>query len=109
MALSVNFTSYTRNCKCERAFILCETSLLLKKDRSLSAENVLVLKFDEIIEITELIIDSNSLIKCLFDFHAFFSNSDRGRHTVEKKAVKSQKVKVFDSNSSVQLTGHAFI
>ena len=46
---------------------------------------------------------------CLFDFHAFFSNSDRGRHTVEKKAVKSQKVKVFDSNSSVQLTGHAFI
>ena len=56
MALSVNFTSYTRNCKCERAFILCKTSLLLKKDRSLSAENVLVLKFDEIIEITELII-----------------------------------------------------
>ena len=55
MALSVNFTSHTRNGKCEQTFILCETSLLLKKDRCLSAENILVLKIDEIIEIIELI------------------------------------------------------
>ena len=55
MALSVSFTSYTRNDKCEQTFILCETGLLLKKDRCLSAENILVLKFNEIIEIIELI------------------------------------------------------
>ena len=55
MALSVNFTSYRRNGKCEQTFILSETSLLLKKDSCLSAENILVLKFDKIIEIIELI------------------------------------------------------
>ena len=55
MALSVNFTLYTRSGKYEQTFILCKTSLLLKKDRCLSAENILVLKFDEIIEIIELI------------------------------------------------------
>ena len=54
MTLSVKFTSYTRNGKCEQP-LLCETSLLLKKDRCLSAENILVLKIDEIIEIIELI------------------------------------------------------
>ena len=55
MALSVSFTSYTRNDKCEQTFILRETGLLLKKDRCLSAENILALKFDEIIELVTLI------------------------------------------------------
>ena len=52
MALSI-FTTYTRNgfkkLQCERTFILCETSLVLKKDKCLSVENILVLKFDKAI------------------------------------------------------------
>ena len=39
MALSIIFTTYTRNgfkkLQCERTFILCETSLVLKKDKCL--------------------------------------------------------------------------
>ena len=44
MALSI-ITTYTRNgfkkFQCERTFILCETSLVLKKDKFLSLENIL--------------------------------------------------------------------
>ena len=44
MALSI-ITTYTRNgfkkLQCERTFILCETSLVLKKDKFLSLENIL--------------------------------------------------------------------
>ena len=101
MVLSVSFTLYTRNGNCDQTFILCETNLFLIKDRYLSAENILI--FDEIIEIKELIItldnidnidniDNNSLIKCLFDLHAVFSNSDRGRHVVEER-LQQAKVK----------------
>ena len=50
MALSIIFTTYTRNgfekLQCERAFILCETSLVLKNDKCLSVEDILVFKFD---------------------------------------------------------------
>ena len=53
MTLSIIFITYTRNgCKklqCEQTFILCKTSLILKKDKCLSVENILVLKFDEAI------------------------------------------------------------
>ena len=35
--------------QCEQTFILCETSLVLKKDKCLSVENILVLKFDKAI------------------------------------------------------------
>ena len=53
MALSIVFTTYTRNgfkkLQRERNFILCETSLVLKKDKCLSVENILVLKFDKTI------------------------------------------------------------
>ena len=53
MAVSIIFTTYTRNgfkkLQCERTFILCETSLVLKKDKCLSVENILVLKFDKAI------------------------------------------------------------
>ena len=51
MALSIIFTTYTRNgfkkLQCERTVILCETSLVLKKFSSV--ENILVLKFDKTI------------------------------------------------------------
>ena len=44
MALSI-ITTYTRNgfkkLQCERTFILCETSLVLKKGKFLSLENIL--------------------------------------------------------------------
>ena len=54
MALSIIFTIYIRNgfkkFQCERTFILCETSLVLKKDKCLSVEKMLVLlKFDKVI------------------------------------------------------------
>ena len=53
MALSIIFTAYTRNglkkLQCERIFILCETSLVLKKDKCLRDENFLVLNFDKAI------------------------------------------------------------
>ena len=52
MALSI-FNTYTRNgfkkLQCERTFILCETSLVLKKDKCLSVENILVLMSDKTI------------------------------------------------------------
>ena len=35
--------------ECEQTFILCKTSLVLKKDKCLSVENILVLKFDKAI------------------------------------------------------------
>ena len=51
MALSIIFTTYNRNgfkkLQCEQTFILCKTSLVLKKDKCLSVENILVLKFDK--------------------------------------------------------------
>ena len=47
------FTTYTRNgfkkFHCERTFILCETNLVLIKDKCSSVENILVLKFDKAI------------------------------------------------------------
>ena len=53
MALSIIFTTYTRNgfekLQFERTFILCETSLVLKKDKCLSDANILVIKFDKAI------------------------------------------------------------
>ena len=53
MAPSIIFTTYTRNgfkkLRCERTFILCGASLVLKKDKCLSVENILVLKFDKAI------------------------------------------------------------
>ena len=53
MALSIISTTCNRNgfkkLQCERTFILCETSLVLKKDKCLSVENILVLKFDKAI------------------------------------------------------------
>ena len=48
MALSIIFTTYNRNglkkLQCERTF-----KLVLKKDKCLSVENILVLKFDKTI------------------------------------------------------------
>ena len=48
MALSIIFAIYTRNgfkkLQCERTFILSETSLVLKKGKCLSVENILVLQ-----------------------------------------------------------------
>ena len=48
MALSIIFATYTRNgfkkLQCERTFILSETSLVLKKGKCLSVENILVLQ-----------------------------------------------------------------
>ena len=38
-----------KRCSVNEPFILCETSLVLKKDKCLSVENILVLKFDETI------------------------------------------------------------
>ena len=35
--------------ECEQTFISCKTSLVLKKDKCLSVENILVLKFDKAI------------------------------------------------------------
>ena len=35
--------------QCEKTFILCETSLVLKKDKCSSVEKYLVLKFDKAI------------------------------------------------------------
>ena len=53
MILSIIFTTYTRNgfkkLQCERTFILCKTGLVLKKDKCLFVENILVLKFDKAI------------------------------------------------------------
>ena len=53
MILFIIFSTYTRNAfkklQCERTFILCEISLILKKDKCLSVENILVLKFDKAI------------------------------------------------------------
>ena len=53
MALSIIFTTHNRNgfkkLQCERTFILCETSLVLKKDKCVSVENIPVLKFDNAI------------------------------------------------------------
>ena len=97
MILSIIFTTFTRNdlkrLQCEQTFILCETSLVFKKDKCLSVENILVLKFDKAIfkETIELItsIIRNSLIKCPFNCHAVFSNSDRRR--LLKKSCCSQK------------------
>ena len=56
--------------------------LVLKKDKCLSVENILVLKFDKTIlkNIIDNIDNSNSLIKRLFNFLAVFSNSDRKRY-----------------------------
>ena len=52
MALSIIFTTYTRNglkkLQCEPTFIYSE-KLVLKKDKCLSVENILVLKFDKTI------------------------------------------------------------
>ena len=81
MALSVNFTQEMVSVN----QLLRETSLLLKKDRCLSAEII------EIIELIRLIIIS--LIKWLFDFHTVFSNNDRGNQVVEGK-LQQQKWKV---------------
>ena len=51
MAFSSIFITYTRNgfkkFQCERTFTLFETSLVLKKGKCLSDENILVLKFDK--------------------------------------------------------------
>ena len=51
MALSIIFTTYTRNglknCYCEQTFILFETSLVLKKHKCSSVENTLVSTFDK--------------------------------------------------------------
>ena len=51
MALSIIFTTYTRNSfkmlQYEQTFILCETSF--EKDKCLSVENILVLKFHKAI------------------------------------------------------------
>ena len=53
MALSIIVITYTRNgfkkLQCERTFILFESSLVLKKGKCLSNENILVLKFDKAI------------------------------------------------------------
>ena len=53
MALSIVFTTYNRNgfkkLQCERTFILSKTSLVLKKDKWLSVENILLLKFGKAI------------------------------------------------------------
>ena len=53
MALSITFITYTRNglkkLWFEQIFISCETSLVLKKDKCLSVENILVLKFNKAI------------------------------------------------------------
>ena len=53
MVLSIIFITYTKNgfkkLQCERTFILSETSLVLKKDKCLSDENILVIKFDKAI------------------------------------------------------------
>ena len=52
MALSM-FTTYTRNgfkkLQCERTIILCQTSLVLEKDKCLSVENILIFKSDKAI------------------------------------------------------------
>ena len=51
MAFSVNF----RQEMVSVSQLLCEASFIFeKKNRCLSAENILFLKFDEIIEMTEL-------------------------------------------------------
>ena len=53
MVLSIIFNTYTRNglkkLLCEQTFILCETSLVLKKGKCLSVENIMVLKSDKAI------------------------------------------------------------
>ena len=55
-------------------------------------------------------IDDNCLVKCLFDFHAVFSNSDRGRHVVEEKLQQSKvKSEKFLIVKFVLITGHFFI
>ena len=38
-----------KNCSMSTTLILCETSLLLKKDKCVSVENILMLKFDKAI------------------------------------------------------------
>ena len=47
MTVSIILTTYTRNgfkkLQCERTFLLCQTSLVLKKGKCLSDENILVL------------------------------------------------------------------
>ena len=83
----------------ERTYILCETSLVLKKDKCLSVENILVKvwqsHFKEIIELISSII-RNFLIKRLFNFHAVFSNSARKRYVVEGKLLSQNwQVKSF--------------
>ena len=51
MALSIIFTTFTgkgfKKLQYERTVILCETSLVLKKDKCLYDKNILVLKFDK--------------------------------------------------------------
>ena len=53
MALSITFTTYTKNglkkIVAWTNFILFETSLVLKKDKCSSIENILVLKFGKAI------------------------------------------------------------
>ena len=47
MTLSIILSTYTRNgfkkLQCEQTFLLCQTSLILKKDKCLSHANILVL------------------------------------------------------------------
>ena len=65
-------------CEISKNTFFC--NLVLKKDKCLSVENILVKvwqsHFREIIELITSIL-RNSLIKRLFNFHAVFSNSDR--------------------------------
>ena len=78
MALFIIFTTYTRNgfkkFQCERTFILCKASLVLKKIQVFTRW-----KYSERNNRIDYIDNSNSLIKCLFNFHKVFSNSDRKR------------------------------
>ena len=53
MVFSIFFTTYTSNgfktLQRERAFVPCKASLVLKRGKCLSVENILVLKFDKAI------------------------------------------------------------
>ena len=83
----------------------------LKKDKCLSVEKILVLKFwqSHFKEIIELITSKtrNSLIKSLFYFHAVFSNSDRRIYVVEEKLqqpkVKREKILLLNITTLVKL------
>ena len=77
----------------EQTFVLCETSLVLKKVLKCwkySGVKVWQSYFKETIELIALII--TLLIKRLFNFHVAFSNSDRRRYVVEEK-LQHSKVK----------------